>query len=38
MPFRWPFGDDDVPVSDIVLLVVTLVVIGVAVAWAVGVL
>lgn len=38
MPFRWPFGDDDVPAFDIVLLVVALVVIGVAVAWAAGLL
>lgn len=37
MPFRWPFGDDDVPVFDLVLLVVTLAIVGAAVAWAMGV-
>ena len=36
MGFRWPFGDDDVPVFDILLLIVTLLVIGAAVAWAAG--
>lgn len=36
MPFRLPFGDDDISTFDVVLALVTLAVIGGLVAWAMG--
>lgn len=36
MGFHLPFGDDDIPKFDIGLAVVSVLVIGALVAWAVG--
>lgn len=36
MGFHLPFGDDEIPAFDIALAVVTILVIGALVAWAMG--